>query len=68
MIVPPTGTAESHELEIWQVELSPLCMCAVIVKDEVGEIVDEMICFGDDQGMLHLYNTAKINANAERNM
>ena len=68
MIVPPTGTAESHELEIWQVELSPLCMCAVIVKDEVGEIVDEMICFGDDQGMLHAYELATLNLLAERNM
>jgi len=27
-----------------------------------------MICFGDDQGQLHLYNTAKLNKNAERNM
>jgi len=43
-------------------------MCAVIIKDDVGDIVDEMICFGDDQGQLHLYNTARLNKNAERNM
>ena len=43
-------------------------MCAVVVRDELGEIVDEMICFGDDTGQLHLYKTTLLNQNAERNL
>ena len=51
-----------------KVDVSPLCMCAIVVKDEVGEVVDEMICLGDDNGHIHLYDTAKLNENASRNM
>ena len=43
-------------------------MCAAIVMDEVGEVVDQMLCFGDDQGMLHAYELATLNLLAERNM
>jgi hypothetical protein len=53
---------------VFQLDFSPLCMCAAIVMDEVGEVVDEMLCFGDDQGMLHAYELATLNLLAERNM
>ena len=43
-------------------------MCTVIVRDNEGTIVDDLICFGDDQGQLHLFNTDKLNQLAERNM
>ena len=43
-------------------------MCPVRVLDQVGDIIDEMICFGDDQGMLHLYNMDLLCQNASRNL
>ena len=51
-----------------QLDFSPLAMCAAVVMDEVGDVLDEVLCFGDDQGMLHAYDLATMNTLAERNM
>ena len=58
----------NYDTCVQQVDCSPLCMCSVVVRDEVGDIVEDMVCIGDDQGQLHLFDTDKLYQTAARNM
>jgi WD40 repeat protein len=51
-----------------KLDISPLCMCTVVLRDEGGDERERMLAFGDDGGMVHMYDLDKVGTAAERNL
>jgi len=51
-----------------KLDISPLCMCTVVLRDDAGSELERMLAFGDDAGQIHLYKLDTIGVAAERNL